>query len=110
MMGNGSWRRRLVVVVAILGFLVGVAIASILVAANSSTCEHLDRSITLLPPGLRCFGPKDGVRDVPWRPVESNPLELFVVVLAGGGLGAVVLGSLCSRVTRQRRSADPHDA
>lgn len=94
----------------VFGFLVGVAVASIMVAANSSTCEHLDRSITLLPPGLRCFGPKDAVRDVPWRPVESNPLELLLVVLFGGGLGALLLGSLCLRVTRRKCPADPHDA
>ena len=80
------------------GFLVGVMVASFVVAFNSSSCENTDRSITLLPPGLRCFSVKDGVRHIPWSSADSSPMYLIPVIVLGGGLGALLFGVAISRL------------
>lgn len=84
----------------VIGFLIGVWAASILLAANSAGCDHVDRSITFLPPGLRCFGVKDGVRHIPWSSADSNPICVVPVIALGGGLGALLVGLICSGVRR----------
>ena len=93
----------------LVGLVVGVSVAAILVAANSASCEGMERSLTLLPPGLRCFGVKDGVRYVPWSPADSNPRDLIPVIVVGGGLGALLFGLALSRLIRRTKSPDPHD-
>lgn len=105
-----GWRQRLRFAVIIVGFVIGVMVASFVAAANSSSCEHTDRSITLLPPGLRCFAVKDGVRYIPWSPADSSPIDLIPVIVLGGGLGALLFGVAFARLTRHRPPADPHDA
>lgn len=90
--GRGRSPKRLKAVVTLAGFVVGVAVASVFAALLSSQCAGMSRSLTVLPPGLRCFGPKDGVRYIPWSPSDSSPLGLLPVVVLGGGFGALFFG------------------
>ena len=101
--------QQLTIGVIVVGFLIGVWVASILFAANSAQCEHMDRSLTLFPPGLRCFGVKDGVRHIPWSSADSNPINLVPIVVLGGGIGALVLGLILTGVRQRLRRVDTHE-
>lgn len=101
-MRNSSWRKWLTVAVASLGFPLGVAVASIVVATQSRDCAYMmDRTITLWPPGMRCYGPKDGVLRFPWGTGASHS-ELISIFVIGGGLGALLAGITCSRLTSRK--------
>ena len=99
--GSDRWGKPLTVALTIIGFVIGVWVASILFAANSAGCDHMERSLTLLPPGLRCFGVKDGVRHIPWSSADSSPIYLVPIVVGGGGIGALIVGLIGSRLARR---------
>ena len=106
-MRNSSWRKWLTVAIAAAGFLLGVSVAAIVVATQSAECEHmLDRTITLLPPGMRCYGPKDGTRHIPWGPGDSNPFDLVPIVALGGGAGALLFGLTSHRLMRRKSAPE----
>lgn len=78
-------------VAAVVGFVLGAPCAALMMAVNSDDCAHMSRSLTVFPPGLQCFGPKDDPQ-VPWGSQGPGAVQLVVL---GGLLGAFALLAHC---------------
>ena len=87
--------RRLVMLA---GFVLGAQCAAMAMAMNSEECRLLHRSVTFMPPGIRCSGPKDDWL-VPWD--TTGPFGTLPLVVAGGVVGAFVAWALVEALRRK---------
>lgn len=84
------------------GFVLGAQVAAVTMAMNSEECRLLHRSVTFMPPGMQCSGPKDDWL-VPWD--TTGPFGTLPLVLAGGLVGAFVAWALVEALRRKFGSA-----
>jgi hypothetical protein len=82
----------------LVAFVLGASGMSVATAFHSEECSDLARSLTIIPPGLRCSGPKDDWQ-VPWGTEGPGALPLVLV----GGLVAMTLAWLLLRAASRRQ-------
>lgn len=79
---------------ALCGAIVGVMTVSVIWARLSDECRAMRRSLSLLPPGLRCYGSKDELV-MPWG---ANGPAVVPIWLAAAVAGALMTRVLVRRV------------
>jgi hypothetical protein len=90
-------RRGVRTLVMVVAFVLGASGMSVGIAFNSEECSDLARSLTIIPPGLRCSGPKDDWH-VPWGTEGPGALPLVLV----GGLAGMTLAWLLLRAASRQ--------
>jgi len=79
-------------VAGIVVFGIFVYFGAIALPLATQDCDGLRRSVTFAPPGITCFGVKDGLQSYPWDSGYSSPVTVVPVFVVAALIGLASAG------------------